>query len=134
MFSGIRFHLFLHEKIVFFCFRLAFFCMNSLCTNLYGCVSTILSLDDFSCGVVSIFDVTVRLCHILLNSLTAKSVPTGTKNSCLEGFWLAKHKDTNIPTMMEPFSPLAAWFCWPSVPHPWVPLRKRLVKAAVEGF
>ena len=23
---------------------------------------------------------------------------------------LAKHKDTNIPTMMEPFSPPAAWF------------------------
>jgi len=36
-----------------------------------------------------------------LNSLTPKSVPTGTKNSRLEGFLLAKHKDTNIPTMIE---------------------------------
>jgi hypothetical protein len=108
--------------------------MNSLCTNSYGCVSTILSLADFSCGGVSIFDVTVRLCHILLNSLIAKSAPAGTKNSRSEGFWLAKHKDTNIPTMMDPFSPPAAWFCWPSVPHPRAPLRKGLVKAAVEGF
>ena len=27
-----------------------------------------------------------------------------------EGFWLAKHKHTNIPTMMEPFPPPVAWF------------------------
>jgi hypothetical protein len=47
---------------------------------------------------------------IMVNNLTAKSVPAGTKNSRLEGFWLAKHKDTNIPTMMEPFSSPAAWF------------------------
>jgi len=45
-----------------------------------------------------------------LNSLTPKSAPAGTKNSRSEGFWLAKHKDTNITTMMEPFSPPAAWF------------------------
>ena len=45
-----------------------------------------------------------------LDSLTPKSVPAGTKNSRSEGFWLAKHKDTNIPTMMEPFSSPAAWF------------------------
>jgi hypothetical protein len=32
------------------------------------------------------------------------------KNSLLEDFLLAKHKDTNIPTMMEPFSSPAAWF------------------------
>jgi hypothetical protein len=34
----------------------------------------------------------------------------GMKNSRSEGFWLAKHKHTNIPTMMEPFSPPATWF------------------------
>ncbi len=34
----------------------------------------------------------------ILNSLTPKSVLTGMKNS-REGFWLAKHKNTNIPTM-----------------------------------
>ena len=33
------------------------------------------------------------------------------KNSRSEGFWLAKHEDTNIPTMREPFSPpVASWF------------------------
>jgi hypothetical protein len=45
-----------------------------------------------------------------LNSfLTPKSVLAGTKNSRLEGFWLAKHKNTNIPTMMEPFLHLHWW-------------------------
>jgi hypothetical protein len=43
------------------------------------------------------------------NSFTAKSIPTGTKNSRSEVFLIAKHKHTNIPTMMEPFSPPAAW-------------------------
>ena len=42
----------------------------------------------------------------LLNSLTAKSVPAGTKNSRSEGFSLAKHKHINISTMMEPFPPV----------------------------
>jgi hypothetical protein len=40
----------------------------------------------------------------------------------LEGFLLAKHKHTNIPTMMEQFAPSAAWFCWLSTPHPQEPL------------
>jgi hypothetical protein len=48
--------------------------------------------------------------HTVLNSLTPKSVLAGTKNSRSEGFLLAKHKHTNIPTMMEPFSSPAAWF------------------------
>ncbi len=68
------------------------------------------------------------------NSLTPKSVLAGTKNSCSEGFWLAKHKHTHIPTMMEPFPPPSAWFCWPSVPHPRAPLCKGLAKATVKGF
>jgi hypothetical protein len=35
----------------------------------------------------------------------------GKKKSFLsEDFLLAKHKDTNIPTMMEQFSSPAAWF------------------------
>jgi hypothetical protein len=49
---------------------------------------------------------------LALNLLTAvQSVPAGTKNYRSEGFWLAKHKQTNIPTMMEPFAPPGAWFC-----------------------
>ena len=48
----------------------------------------------------------------VISSLTPKSVLAGTKNSHLESFWLAKHKHTNTPTIMEPFSPPAAWFCW----------------------
>jgi len=46
----------------------------------------------------------------ILNSLTPISILAGTKNSLSEDFLLAKHKDTNIPTMMEPFSSPAAWF------------------------
>jgi hypothetical protein len=41
-----------------------------------------------------------------INSLTANSCYGGEKKSVL----LAKHKDTNIPTMMEPFPSSAAWF------------------------
>ena len=48
--------------------------------------------------------------NITFNSLTAKSVLAGTKNSRLEGFLLAKHKHTNTITMMEPFAPPAAYF------------------------
>ncbi len=69
-----------------------------------------------------------------INSLKPKSILAGMKNSCSKGFWLAKHQHTNIPTMMEPFSPPAAWLCWPSVPHPCEPLQKGFVKAAAEGF
>jgi hypothetical protein len=69
-----------------------------------------------------------------VNSLTPKSVPAGMKNSRLEGFLLAKHKHTNIPTMMEQFAPSAAWFCWLSIPYPQEPLWKGLAKAAVEGI
>jgi hypothetical protein len=69
-----------------------------------------------------------------LNSLTPKSVPEGAKNSRLEGFLLGKHKHTNIPTMMEPFAPPAAWFFWSSITHPREPLQKGLAEAVVEGF
>jgi hypothetical protein len=58
----------------------------------------------------------------------------GTKNSLLEDFLLAKHKDTNIPTMMEPFSSPAAWFLWTSVPHPREHMWKGLDKAVVYVF
>ncbi len=47
---------------------------------------------------------------------------------------LAKHNDTNIPTMMETFSSSAAWFWLTSVPHPREPTRKGLDEAIVEGF
>jgi hypothetical protein len=32
------------------------------------------------------------------------------KTPTWKGFWLAKHKQTNIPTMKELFPPPAAWF------------------------
>jgi len=69
-----------------------------------------------------------------VNSLTPESVLAGTKNSRSEGFWLVKHKHSNIPTMMEPFPPPAIWFWWIKIPHPQEPLRKGLDKAAVKGF
>jgi hypothetical protein len=61
------------------------------------------------CGFLlelAFFDSLIRMS---LNSLAVKSVPAGTKNSRAEGFLLAKHKHTNIPTMMGPFPPPAAW-------------------------
>jgi hypothetical protein len=67
------------------------------------------------------------------NSLTPKSVPAGMK-TLAEGFLLAKYKHTNIPTMMEPFAPPAAWFCRSSIPHPREPLRKGLAEVSVEGI
>jgi hypothetical protein len=42
----------------------------------------------------------------LLTAYQLSPVTVEKKKSVL----LAKHKDTNIPTMMEPFSPSAAWF------------------------
>ena len=69
-----------------------------------------------------------------LSSLAPKSIPPGTKNSRSEGFLLAKHKHTDIPTMLEPFAPPAAWFCWLSIPHPREPLGKGLAEASVEGI
>jgi len=72
--------------------------------------------------------------NIQASDVTAKSIPAGMKNSSSEGFWLANHKDTHIPIMMEPFSPPAARFFWPSVSHPQAPLWKGLDKAAVEGY
>ena len=77
----------------------------------------------------------IFLAHpLLFNSLTPKSIPAGTKNSRSEGFLLVKHKHTNIPTMMEPFLPPAAWFWWTNIPHPQEPLRRGLEEAVVEGF
>ena len=81
-----------------------------------------------------ITDDVVDLLRSPLNSLTPKSVPAGTKNLRSEGFLLVKHKHTNIPTMMEPFAPPAAWFCRSSIPHPWEPTGKGLDEAIVDGF
>ena len=63
-----------------------------------------------------------------------KCVPTGTKDSHLEDFWLAKHTSHKHPHHDEPFSHLAAWFRWRTTPHPREPLRKGLDEAAIEGF
>jgi hypothetical protein len=68
------------------------------------------------------------------NSLTPKSILAARKNSRSEDFWLAEHKDTCIPTMMEPFSPPAAWFLWTSIHHAREPTRKGLDEAVVKGF
>jgi hypothetical protein len=58
----------------------------------------------------------------------------GTKNSLSKDLLLAKHKDTNILTMMEPFSSPAAWFLWTSVPHPLEHMWKGLDKAVIDAF
>jgi hypothetical protein len=44
--------------------------------------------------------------------------------------------DTNNPTMMELFSPPAAWFCWQSIHTALArdPLRKGLAEVAVKVF
>ena len=54
--------------------------------------------------------------------------------SLSKDFLQAKHKDTNIPTMMEPFSPPAAWFWWTSVHHPRESKRTGLDKPSSKGF
>ena len=57
------------------------------------------------------FEHVIMMCiSITINIVTPQFIPAGMKNSLSEDFWLAKHKDTNIPTMMVPFSPPAAWF------------------------
>ena len=71
---------------------------------------------------------------ITLNSLTPKSVLVGTKNSRSEGFWLAKHKYTNMPTMMEPVPPPAARFWRMNISHPREPHHKGLGEATAKGF
>jgi hypothetical protein len=68
------------------------------------------------------------------NSLTAMSVLTGTKNSRSEGFLLAKHKHTNIPTMMEPFSPPTAWIWWTHTAWGVGGLAHTFSMAAIERF
>ena len=62
------------------------------------------------------------------------AVPVGTKNSHSEGFWLAKHKNTTIPTMMEPFSPPGAWFLWTNIPHPRSLFARGWVRPPSKGF
>ena len=83
---------------------------------------------------MSVLDICVTLSPEALNSLTPKFILVRTKNSRTEGFWLAIHKHTNIPTMMESFPPPAAWFRWMNIPHPREPLCKGLDEAIVEGF
>jgi hypothetical protein len=58
----------------------------------------------------------------------------GTKNSRSEGFWLAKHKHINIPTMMEPFPPSAAWFWWTKIPHPQSLFKGGWMRLPSKGF
>jgi hypothetical protein len=45
----------------------------------------------------------------VINSLTAKCVPAGTKNSLSDDFLLAKLSSHKHPHHDEPFSPLASW-------------------------
>ncbi len=66
----------------------------------------------------------------VINSLPAKSCYGGEKKLVL----LAKHKNTNVHTMMEPFSSSAAWFWWTSIPHPQEPTWKGLDEALVDFF
>jgi hypothetical protein len=85
-----------------------FFCINNPLAS-FG-----LALEDTGLGgknEVNIEGDPQNSCS-MINSSTANSVLAGTKNSRSEGFLLAKHKHTNIPTMMEPFSPPGAWYLW----------------------
>ena len=45
-------------------------------------------------------------------------VPKRMKNSRSKAFWLAKHKHTIVPIIMEPFALPVAWFCQPSMHTP----------------
>jgi len=69
-----------------------------------------------------------------INSLTPKSFPAGMKNSRSEDFFLAKHKDTNIPTMLEPFSSPAAWFDGRAYPTPGSLRRRGWTRPSPKGF
>jgi len=92
-------------------------------------------ISCFFCDFVGAQIRILRTKIVFLLKLTPKFVLEGTKNSRLEGFWLAKHNNTNIPTMMEPFSPPAAWFLWMMILHLREPLCKGLdEEAAVERF
>jgi hypothetical protein len=51
-------------------------------------------------GGLQFYELPPKLVFETVNSLTPKCVPAGRKNSRSERFWLAKHKHTNIPTMM----------------------------------
>jgi len=62
------------------------------------------------------------------------SVLAGMKISCTEGFWLAKHKHKNIPTVMEQFAPPVAWLCWMNIHHPREPLQKGFAETSAERF
>ena len=70
----------------------------------------------------------------VINSLTAKCVAAGTKNSLSEDFLLAKLSSHKHPHHDEPFSPLASWVPWMNIPHPQEPLWKGLDEATIEGF
>ena len=79
----------------------------------------------------------VCVCASRFNSLTPKSVLAGTKNSHVEGFWLAKHKNTNIPTHHDgavfPSSGMVFMDEHTAPPGGREPLRKGLDEAAVKG-
>ena len=78
----------------------------------------------------------ILLLHVrsLVNSLTAKCVLTGTKNSLLEDYLLAKQTSHKDPHHDELLSPIASWFLWMNIHHPRGPLRKGLDEAANKGF
>ncbi len=106
--------------------------MSEICMSTY--IQKIANRNCANSFLKNIFVVPIQKLGKLLNSLTPKSVPAGTKNSRSEGVLLTKHKHTNIPTMMEPFPPPAPWFWWRSVPHTREPLQKGLDEATIKGF
>jgi hypothetical protein len=69
--------------------------------------------------------------YLLFNSLTAKCIPAGTKNSLSEDFLLASHKH---PHHDEPFPPSSAMVLMEEHTPPREPLCKGLDEATVEGF
>jgi hypothetical protein len=70
----------------------------------------------------------------MINSLTPKSILVGIKKLLSKDFWLAKHTVYKYPHHDGAISPPAAWFCLPSVPHPWAPLRRGSGKVAFKWF
>jgi len=56
------------------------------------------------------------------------------KNSCSEGFLLAKHKNTNTTTMMKPFAFQWHGFVFWAYPTPGSLCEKGLAEFAAEGF
>jgi len=78
-------------QMLVFVFRWHLMLMSCLLCDFVG--PQIRRYADMQIGVPAFSLLPIDAC-LLVNSLTPKSVPAGTKNSHLEGFWLAKNTRT----------------------------------------